>query len=84
MDPEVLLVDYVVKQLAEYPSDVTIEKTIDEKGVFLQLSVNRADLGRIIGRQGTVAQSLRTILRALGAKHDARYNLKIVERESES
>ncbi len=56
---------------------------IDEKGVLLTLTVNPEDLGRVIGKRGVTAQSLRTLLRALGTKNDARYNLKIVNNDDE-
>jgi len=58
---------------------VQIERTIDEKGVLIELTVNPEDLGRVIGKRGSSAQALRTLLRALGTKNDARYNLKIVD-----
>ena len=51
-------VEYIVKNLVENPEDVKVERTIDEKGVLLTLSVNKEDLGRIIGRRGATAQSL--------------------------
>ena len=54
---------------------------IDEKGVLLTLTVNPEDLGRVIGRRGSTAQSLRTLLRALGTKNSARYNLKVVNND---
>lgn len=79
MDPELVFVDFVVRHLVDHPSDVHIEKTIDEQGVFLQLTVARDDIGRVIGKQGSTAQSIRTLLRALGSRNNARYNLKIVE-----
>ena len=72
------LVEYIVKSLAGNPDDVVVERIIDEKGVLLTLTVNPDDLGRVIGKRGGTAQSLRTLLRALGTKNDARYNLKIV------
>lgn len=74
-------VEYVVKSLVEYPDDVVVERLIDEKGVLLTLTVNPEDLGRVIGKRGGTAQSLRTLLRALGTKNDARYNLKIVNND---
>jgi predicted RNA-binding protein YlqC (UPF0109 family) len=61
------------------PDAVKIERRIDEKGVLLELTVDPEDLGRVIGKRGATAQSLRTLLRALGTKNDARYNLKIVD-----
>ncbi len=71
-------VEYIVKTLVNNPDKVNIERAIDEKGVLLSLSVDPEDVGRVIGRRGATAQSIRTLLRALGTKNDARYNLKIV------
>lgn len=76
-------VEYIVKSLVGNPDDVIVERTIDEKGVLLTLTVNPDDLGRVIGKRGVTAQSLRTLLRALGTKNDARYNLKIVNNDGE-
>jgi len=72
-------IEYIVKSLVSNPDAVTIERRIDEKGVLLELTVDGEDLGRVIGKRGATAQSLRTLLRALGTKNDARYNLKIVD-----
>ena len=74
-------IEYVVKSLVTNPDDVVVERDIDEKGVLLTLTVNPEDLGRVIGKRGVTAQSLRTLLRALGTKNDARYNLKIVNND---
>ena len=76
-------VEYIVKSLVGYPDDVVVERIIDEKGVLLTLTVNPEDLGRVIGKRGVTAQSLRTLLRALGTKNDARYNLKIVNNDDD-
>jgi len=72
-------IEYIVKSLVGNPDAVKIERRIDEKGVLLELTVDPEDLGRVIGKRGATAQSLRTLLRALGTKNDARYNLKIVD-----
>src|SRR5277367_661817 len=72
-------IEFVVKSLVSKPDAVKIERRIDEKGVLLELSVDPEDLGRVIGKRGATAQSLRTLLRALGTKQDARYNLKIID-----
>lgn len=72
-------VEFVVKSLVNNPDAVQVERRIDEKGVLLELTVDPEDLGRVIGKRGGTAQSLRTLLRALGTKNDARYNLKIVD-----
>jgi len=76
-------VEYIVKSLVGHPDDVSVERIIDEKGVLLSLTVNPEDLGRVIGKRGVTAQSLRTLLRALGTKNDARYNLKIVNNDED-
>ncbi len=76
-------IEYIVKSLVSHPDDVVVERRIDEKGVLLELTVNAEDLGRVIGKRGITAQSLRTLLRALGTKNDARYNLKIVNNDRE-
>lgn len=77
-------VEYIVKSLVGHPDDVSIDRIIDEKGVLLTLTVNPEDLGRVIGKRGMTAQSLRTLLRALGTKNDARYNLKIVNNDADA
>jgi hypothetical protein len=72
-------VEYIVKSLVSKPDAVVVDRRIDEKGVLLELTVDPEDLGRVIGKRGATAQSLRTLLRALGTKNDARYNLKIID-----
>lgn len=72
-------IEFIVKSLVGNPDGVVVERRIDEKGVLLELTVDPDDLGRVIGKRGATAQSLRTLLRALGTKNDARYNLKIVD-----
>lgn len=76
-------IEYIVKSVVGNPDDVVVDRIIDEKGVLLTLTVNPDDLGRVIGKRGITAQSLRTLLRALGTKNDARYNLKIVNNDGQ-
>ena len=76
-------VEYIVKTLVNNPDKVSVERKIDEKGVLLSLTVDPEDVGRIIGRRGATAQSIRVLLRALGTKQDARYNLKIVNSDED-
>ncbi len=76
-------VEYIVKTLVNNPDKVEVERKIDEKGVLLSLTVDPEDVGRVIGKRGVTAQSIRMLLRALGTKQDARYNLKIVNTDEE-
>lgn len=71
----------VIKAIVDNPGDVKVTRTIDEMGVLLNLKVNPEDMGKIIGRQGSTAKAIRTILRVIGTKHNARINLKIEEPE---
>jgi predicted RNA-binding protein YlqC (UPF0109 family) len=74
-------VDYVVKCIVGNPDDVKTERTIDERGVLITLHVNPDDMGYVIGRQGQTARSIRTLLKIVGAKSNARVNLKVFEPE---
>src|ERR1700747_1514686 len=73
--------EYVVKALVDNPNDVKLERTVDEMGVLITLTVNPADMGKIIGRMGNTAKAIRTLLRIIGMKNNARVNLKINEPE---
>ena len=73
--------EYVVKALVDHPSDVRINRTVDEMGVLLSLDVHPEDLGKIIGRSGNTAKAIRTLLRVVGMKNNARVNLKVNEPE---
>ena len=76
-------VEYIVKTLVNNPEKVAVDRKIDEKGVLLSLTVDPEDVGRVIGKRGVTAQAIRVLLRALGTKQDARYNLKIVNTDEE-
>ena len=76
---DVQFVEFIVKSLVGNPDAVQIDRRVDEKGVLLELTVDPEDMGRVIGKRGATAQSIRSLLRALGTKNDARYNLKIVD-----
>ena len=74
-------VEFIVKSIVGNPDDVKVERTVDEMGVLLTLHVNQADMGYVIGKQGNTARSIRTLLKIVGAKNNARVNLKIFEPE---
>lgn len=75
-------IEYVVKSIVNHPEDVKAERTVDERGVLLTLHVNQEDMGYVIGRQGQTARALRILLKIVGAKDNARVNLKIYEPEN--
>lgn len=76
--------DYVVKGLVDHPEAVKIGRSVDEMGVLLTLDVHPEDMGKIIGRSGNTAKAVRTLLRVVGMKNNARVNLKINEPEGGS
>ena len=84
MERDQQFLEYVIKALVDKPEDVKIDRTVDEMGVLLKLSVNRDDMGKVIGRSGATAKAIRTILRVVGMKNNARVNLKIEEPEGGS
>jgi len=71
----------LVKSIVDHPEDVKIDRKVDEMGVLLMLHVNAADMGQVVGRQGVTAKAIRTLLRIIGVKNNARVNLKIEEPE---
>lgn len=73
--------EYIVKSIVGHPNDVKTERTTDEMGVLITLHINPEDMGYVIGRQGQTARSIRTLLKIVGAKNNARVNLKIHEPE---
>lgn len=81
VSPDQQYVENVVKALVNNPDDVSTERTVDEMGVLITLKVNPEDMGSVIGRQGQTAKAIRTLLRIVGAKNNARVNLKIYEPE---
>jgi predicted RNA-binding protein YlqC (UPF0109 family) len=73
--------EYVVKALVDHPDDVTVDRRVDEMGVLLTLKVHPEDMGQVVGRQGSTAKAIRTLVRIVGLKNHARVNLKIEEPE---
>lgn len=74
-------IEFVVKSIVNNPEDVKTERTVDERGVLITLHINQDDMGYVIGRRGQTAQALRTLLKIVGAKDNARVNLKVFEPE---
>ena len=74
-------VEFIVKQLVDVPEAVKVDRKVDEMGVLITLDVDQKDMGMVIGREGATAKALRTLLRVVGARENARVNLKINEPE---
>ena len=74
-------VEFVLKTIVDNPDDVNVDRTIDEMGVLISVTVNPDDMGKVIGKSGQTAKAVRTLLKVVGAKHDARVNMKIIEPE---
>ncbi len=81
MQADQQFLEYVIKALVDNPDQVKINRTVDEMGVLLTLDIAASDMGKIIGRQGNTAKSIRTLLRVVGMKNNSRVNLKINEPE---
>jgi hypothetical protein len=73
--------EYLIKALVDHPEDVKIDRRVDEMGVLLSLKVNPEDMGQIIGKEGSTARAIRSLVRIVGLKNHARVNLKIEEPE---
>lgn len=81
MEKDQEFLEYIVKSIVANPKDVKVQRTLDERGVLLTLSLNPEDMGYVIGKQGQTARSMRTLLKIVGAQNNARVNLKIEEPE---
>lgn len=81
MEKDQEFLEYVVKKIVSHPDEVETDRSVDERGVLLSLSVHPDDMGHVIGRQGQTARALRTLLKIVGAQNNARVNLKIEEPE---
>lgn len=79
--PDKDFLEYMIKSIVDHPDEVKVDRKVDEMGVLLTLRVNPQDMGQVVGRQGTTAKSVRSLLRIVGIKHNARVNLKIEEPE---
>ena len=84
MEKDQAFLEFVVKELVDNPQDVKVTRAVDEMGVLLTLDINAEDMGKIIGRSGNTAKAIRSLLRVVGMKNNARVNLKINEPEGGS
>ncbi|MBI4094694.1 MAG: KH domain-containing protein [Candidatus Liptonbacteria bacterium] len=73
--------EFLIKSLVDHPDEVKVLRKVDEMGVLLSLKVHPLDMGQVVGRQGSTAKAIRSLLRIVGIRHNARVNLKIEEPE---
>lgn len=78
-EKDLQFVDFVIKAIVDDPNQVQLDRRVDEMGVLITLKVAKDDMGKVIGKEGSTAKSVRTLLRVIGAKNNARVNLKIEE-----
>ena len=81
MERDQEFLEFLVKSIVDHPEEVKVDRKVDEMGVLLTLKVNPMDMGQIVGRQGSTAKAIRSLLRIVGVKNHARVNLKIEEPE---
>ena len=72
------LIEYIAKSIADLPDEVVVTEETDDQGVMLKLQVADEDKGRIIGKQGRVAQAMRTLIRVTAAKKGTWATLEIL------
>ena len=72
------LVEYIAKSIVNAPDDVVVTEETTDQGVTIKLQVADEDKGRVIGKQGRVAEGIRTLLRVKAAKQGTRVTLEIV------
>ena len=73
------VLEFVAKQLVDYPDDVRIETDEDDREVVLELHVHEDDLGKVIGKRGRTAKALRSLVKAAGSLDDENVTVEIVD-----
>ena len=71
--------EFIAKNLVDDPEGVRVDETVEDNKVTLKLHVSKNDLGKVIGKQGKTAKSMRTLLTAVAAKHNKSGHLEIDE-----
>ncbi len=81
MQKSIEMLQILTEKIVDFQNEIRIESRTDEMGVLLTLHVAKEDMGKVIGRDGATAKSIRTLLRVVGMRENARINLKIAEPE---
>ena len=73
------LLEYIAKSLVDYPDDVSVTEVVGEQTTVLELRVNEADMGKVIGKQGRIAKSIRAVIKAASGRSNKRVVVEIVQ-----
>lgn len=79
--PDQEFLEFIIKSLVDHPDDVRIERTIDDKGIFLKVHTHPEDMGQVIGRRGVTSEAIKSLLKIMAVKHSTRISMKIEEPE---
>ena len=73
------LVEVIAKSLVDYPDEVQVTETENDKAVVLELKVAQSDMGKVIGKQGGIAKAIRTVVKAAASKEDRKVIVEIMQ-----
>ena len=73
------LVEVIAKSLVDFPDEVVVKETVNEKSILLELSVAKSDMGKVIGKQGRIARAIRSVVKAAASKEDKKVIVEIVQ-----
>ena len=73
------LVEVIAKALVEFPQEVVVTETQNEKAIVLELHVAQSDMGKVIGKQGRIAKAIRSVVKAAAARDDKRVVVDIIQ-----
>ena len=73
------LVEVIAKSLVDYPDEVQVTETENDKAVVLGLKVAQSDMGKVIGKQGRIAKAIRTVVKAAASKEDRKVIVEIMQ-----
>lgn len=78
-EKDLSLLNHILRSLTEFPEKIRVERIVDIGGVLMTVYADPVDLGRIIGREGVIVESIRNIMHALGAKNGQKTSVKIYD-----
>ncbi len=73
------LVEVIAKSLVDYPEEVVVTETENDRSIVIELRVAQADMGKVIGKQGRIAKAIRAVVKAAASKEDRKVIVEIVQ-----